>query len=99
MLSWRLGSIDIYPQSSKIFGKERPPLMVSPTTSHLQQATRCAFPNKSALLYQPDRTAIVWLNVGLQPMQLELSKAVHQHQAHPLIHQSPARIRQERIVA
>ena len=64
--------------------------MVPPATADFHQTTRKAFPDKSALLYEGNRGAVVGLNVGFDAVKLEFLKGVLQHQLQALTHQYPA---------
>src|SRR5580692_5850426 len=73
--------------------------MVSPATSHFQQATRGTLANKSTLLHQCDGSPVFRLNVGFQTVEFELPKRATQHEKHPLVHESLAGVGDESVIA
>jgi hypothetical protein len=72
--------------------------MVPPAAAHFEHAAREALSNKSAFPGEGNGRVIVRLNVHLQAVQLQFSKAVFEHQTHPFMHQSLAGMRRECVI-
>src|SRR2546425_6772979 len=79
--------------------QERPALVITPLARNLEVARRVAFAVKAETLHQPDRGAILRLNVGFEAMQAQPPKRDGQHRRESLAHVALPRIRGTNVVA
>jgi len=73
--------------------------MVPPAAADLQVAPRCALEREAETFDEPDRARVRGLDARLEPVQLQLSERLRDHEPQSLVHVSPARVGLERVVA
>ena len=82
-----------------LLGRDRPSLVVAPSTGYLQVPRRVAFPAETGAPHQRDRRRVGRLDVRLHAVQLEHAEDEPQHQRHRVAHVALTRVRREHLVA
>jgi hypothetical protein len=76
-----------------------PSLVITPSAADFEETLRITFPLESESFDQFNGPRVGGLNIGFQPMQLEVPEGMRDRLDQPFPHQSPSGMRHERVIA